>query len=714
MDSKSFQSNIPRPRTKLKLNSSYRGNNPDVESRCDTRPRDKRKQPIAVNAEVSVSSSGSEGEADSNQGFDPDIRVHRGLSTEPTNYRSGNAVGLGLSFPQSTTKEVDSAERRPLTNPREDTFLFHSAVQEKTLRFSLPASESAESAYSDNPTYRRESFRKSYGTGDLDADHARRRAAFMDIISDMGDLKVSPSQSVKIRHDPSDLPFKHFRNSPTSTEKEERANYESGMERLEREGRAVRRHQERRRSSSCTPKILASPEEEDDKHIPIIPPPRSRSACQRRASPISRPSHTSPKSIHELIKNRNSVSKFPAPPRITPSPPPNLVYQPTFYQKNSPVDRSSGDEEYSDGTDDFQSRAHYAYHRYPSTFTHTEASSIAQRYRSAAARERSAFGIPPSESDEFRNAEHQQLSHVDSDLSFLSESVWQDNCDELSIGAESLFRQLSSGSTKGGPRKSHQVIQIFFFHFMFQTYILWQVYGVLPRLSVISPTLSTSSTYEDQLPEVARYKHGATEKHAETAKRRPDLDIPAKDIPDISQKIFRTREAVIQEIFETEEKLLRLLHICMQQFILPLRMESSRSWITGVPRNVARLLDWFDDIVNLHEQIYQSLCSARDTQSPTTDRVSESLRCFVLKAEVYQPYLIRLPDVSEEISFLIMSGESDFGQFINLQERTPECDGWTFQSLLMLPVHRLSAYQTLFSVGFSLFLSFLIKVFSSG
>ena len=218
---------------------------------------------------------------------------------------------------------------------------------------------------------------------------------------------------------------------------------------------------------------------------------------------------------------------------------------------------------------------------------------------------------------------------------------------------------------------------------------------------MISPTLSTSSTYEDQPPEVARHKHKVVEKHSDTSKRRPDPDIPAKDI-----NVFRTREAVIQEIFETEENLLRLLHICMRQFVLPLRIESSRSWITGVPRNVARLLDWFDDIVNLHEQIYQSLCLARDTQSSTTDRVSESLRCFVLKAEVYQPYLIRLPDVSEEISLLMAgSGESDFGQFVNLQEQTSECDGWTFRSLLMLPVHRLSAYQTLFSVGLSLLLS---------
>ena len=213
---------------------------------------------------------------------------------------------------------------------------------------------------------------------------------------------------------------------------------------------------------------------------------------------------------------------------------------------------------------------------------------------------------------------------------------------------------------------------------------------------MISPTLSTSSSYEDLPPELARRKHGVVEKHSDTSKRCPDPDIPAKDV-----SVFKTREAVIQEIFETEENLLRLLHICRRQFILPLRVESSKLWITGVPRNVARLLDWFDDIVNLHEQIYQSLCSARDTQSPTTDRVSESLRCFVLKAEVYQPYLIRLPDVCEEISFLMTgSGESDFGQFINLQERTYECDGWTFQSLLMLPVHRLSAYQNLFSVGF--------------
>ena len=127
------------------------------------------------------------------------LRYQNALRTlySATNYRSENAVGLGLSFPLSSKKEANLTDRRPAANVREDIFPFYSAVQEKTLRFSLPASETVESAYSDDKTYRRESFRKSYGTGDREADHAKRRASFMDIISDLGDLEVPPAQSLK-------------------------------------------------------------------------------------------------------------------------------------------------------------------------------------------------------------------------------------------------------------------------------------------------------------------------------------------------------------------------------------------------------------------------------------------------------------------------------------------------------------------------------------
>ncbi|KJA17346.1 hypothetical protein HYPSUDRAFT_96616, partial [Hypholoma sublateritium FD-334 SS-4] len=103
-------------------------------------------------------------------------------------------------------------------------------------------------------------------------------------------------------------------------------------------------------------------------------------------------------------------------------------------------------------------------------------------------------------------------------------------------------------------------------------------------------------------------------------------------------------------------------------FIRPLRVQNSKAWISGVPTNVAKLFDWFDDIVTLHEEMYESLCLARDTMTPTTDRVSEVLRHFVLNAEVYQPYLVRLSDVSEEIMALTDSRNNDLGQFISLQQ----------------------------------------------
>src|SRR5258708_4955290 len=160
-----------------------------------------------------------------------------------------------------------------------------------------------------------------------------------------------------------------------------------------------------------------------------------------------------------------------------------------------------------------------------------------------------------------------------------------------------------------------------------------------------------------------------------------------------------TREGVIQQIFETEEDVLHLLGVCMRLFVIPLRVQNSRTWITGVPPTVARLLDWFDDIVHVHEQIYGALCSARDTMSPATDRVSESLRWFVLRIEVYQPYLVRLADARKEIQGALDEKNCELGQFIRLQEMNQECQGWTLERLLVLPVNRLASYQDLFAVS---------------
>ncbi|KAF9523338.1 hypothetical protein CPB83DRAFT_775664, partial [Crepidotus variabilis] len=111
----------------------------------------------------------------------------------------------------------------------------------------------------------------------------------------------------------------------------------------------------------------------------------------------------------------------------------------------------------------------------------------------------------------------------------------------------------------------------------------------------------------------------------------------------------------------------------MDYFILPLRHQNSRLWISGVPISICRQFDWFDDIVNLHEQIYEALCSARDTMTPATDRVSEALRWWVMKAEVYQPYLVKLGHAKDEILRTREDREpdgagADFGEFIRLRE----------------------------------------------
>lgn len=156
---------------------------------------------------------------------------------------------------------------------------------------------------------------------------------------------------------------------------------------------------------------------------------------------------------------------------------------------------------------------------------------------------------------------------------------------------------------------------------------------------------------------------------------------------------------MIQELRTTEETFVDRLQTCVRVFILPLRVQSSREWIAGVPANVSRLLDWFEDIVNLHLLILQALNTHHDRAWDLT----ESLRTFVPRLEIYQPYLVRLADVTEEIVVSMADESSNFGEFVNIQERTRECRGWSFEEFLMEPVHRLAAYQDLFTVCVAIF-----------
>lgn len=105
--------------------------------------------------------------------------------------------------------------------------------------------------------------------------------------------------------------------------------------------------------------------------------------------------------------------------------------------------------------------------------------------------------------------------------------------------------------------------------------------------------------------------------------------------------------------------------------------------------------------MNLHNQMLSALQATRTAQYPSVERVAESIRVFLPRFEVYQPYLVRLADVVSLMEHLVQDETSDFGEFIDIQQGNPECDDWSFQMFLNEPVGRLAKYPDFFSVSVS-------------
>ncbi|KAJ7086437.1 Dbl homology domain-containing protein [Mycena belliarum] len=157
------------------------------------------------------------------------------------------------------------------------------------------------------------------------------------------------------------------------------------------------------------------------------------------------------------------------------------------------------------------------------------------------------------------------------------------------------------------------------------------------------------------------------------------------------------RQEAIHALCVTEESFVARLRNTINLFILPLRLQDSKCYISGVPSEIAKLFDWFEDILNLHMQLLSALCSVQDTQHPVVDRVAEAIRgSFVKRLEVYQPYLARLVNVAGVIARLVADLTSDFGEFVRIQEGVRECQGWTLEGLLVDPVTRLGRYPEMF------------------
>ncbi|PPR07969.1 hypothetical protein CVT24_002648 [Panaeolus cyanescens] len=687
------------------------------------------------------------------------LRQHEDLS-RTSNFPT--ATGLTTTGPtHRNLGNRQSSSPRPLGTP-----------QEKTLRFSLPPSDSGVSTYSDEDasivqddrelhqatrTHRTENYPANKLQRVVEANRQTVKSQIHPISRSSRKYDTEYVDMPSRAATPESHPSSPSRNDHHS--KYDSCNSEDGKEsRQPRRKTSQKSRATKTRSSSAGHRRRSLGTEEEDEPIFHAPtksmphsshsrterqPPRPMSACQlSRSKSRSKeregrdgrpPSQTFPAHLRDLIRDRTVSTKgFNEADNMYTAHPPSYDegYDSVSAQEipspvASQVNILHSPHNVPERMKGILSPVQPASIMTPRPTFHPPQPDLSGKdLRSTAARERLALGIPPSQSeevvqplsdtvyhDEGEESGTGELSHAESDMSSLNQSLWQAEEearyeDHGNTLLQSISRGVDGGLVKQKARQSGLNGNL-----------------TTPRLSIISPTVSRSSSFTDmheQLQPVSSPSPSVHQTRPSQPPKTSDYGHNSKLNPQTllspsTKQIHQTREAVIQELFESEETLLQLLHICVENFILPLRVQNSSTWIAGVPPSISRLLDWFDDIVHLHEGVYASLCAVRDIQTAESERVSEVLReCFILRVEVYMPYFMRVDDVLDEVVALVGrqyvteeglvtnhagvgARKSEFGQFILLQERMAECQGWTLDGLLRLPMRRLEAYQDLFA-----------------
>ncbi|KAH9814780.1 hypothetical protein DFH28DRAFT_1108127 [Melampsora americana] len=117
---------------------------------------------------------------------------------------------------------------------------------------------------------------------------------------------------------------------------------------------------------------------------------------------------------------------------------------------------------------------------------------------------------------------------------------------------------------------------------------------------------------------------------------------------------------------------------------LPFNALHMVTWIDGVPTIVAKLLDWLEDIVNLHAEIAAMAERYRLRQTHADGLV----------LRIADAFLKFVPSLrgSSSLSNMTCDLESDFGEFVRMQTSLPECGHMNLPSFLLKPVQRLMKY----------------------
>lgn len=414
-----------------------------------------------ANAEVLPSGSSSESEVESGRVWDTGVvQNNRG------------AVGLGLDMSMEVGRNDMGGRWEEVEMP--DSQRNCESARQKVLRFSLPPSESAGSRYSESSEA---AFRQSHADqADLAADHERRRAALMSIVSgldaEMVNSTPKTSESKESGEYFGEQGFAYSGSQDMSFAAAFSSLVEKGKDRDD-DGREWDQQGEKQpRSSSCTPTLWVSAEEA----LGVVPP-RSQSACQWTATSPSQPSYRGGLEagpVDEVKRHSSSIrqSILSMPRRLSVADDTGLSlgnreggFMDDVKRQSSPIrppiprpstfeDKDMVRHPHRWGVyDDERLRKQQLSSPLINNSFHSSAGNSSY---SVAARERLAFGIPPSESDEVHLIPD-VLSQTDSSLSLLEGGHWQEEWDTLSSGAESLFRQLSFESTVGYQRRSRQV-----------------------------------------------------------------------------------------------------------------------------------------------------------------------------------------------------------------------------------------------------------------
>lgn len=333
-----------------------------------------------------------------------------------------------------------------------------------------------------------------------------------------------------------------------------------------------------------------------------------------------------------------------------------------------------------------------------------------------------AFGLPPSLSYVFKDATGRAgIAPAESGKSLDERpGSWKRDSDGqknpegfLSSGAERLFQTLAHDNTPRSLNDSSRP-QHGFSQAPYETPTQARrasMPTVRSGFSIASMS-SAPSVYEDQVEEHERDKNPRFQEPLNS--RLSVFDPPQSWRPTVSPPIHHSpsnlygeaeaqRQEVILEICHTEALFVQRLRTVLRLFIRPLRAQDTSTWISGVPGSIARVFDWFEDIMNLHVEINTELRNVRSDHQAIAERFAGKLRKFVPRFEVYQPYIIRVEEVLRQLR-----GEDDssadgnvanFREFVSIQEREEDCEGWLLQNLLLEPVNRLAKWVEMFQVS---------------